>query len=81
MSKTYRMYERLKDEIKAAGLRQSDIAEYIGVYPSNFCKMLFGKGGTGYRAHISLEQACAIQERFFPDISVNELFVTKEYEG
>lgn len=78
--KTYKMYGRLLDEIAAAGLTKGEIARYLGVQPGNFSKMLYGCGGQGTRCAISLERAIKIQERYFPGVSVNELFKTKEYE-
>ena len=80
MGKTYKMYERLIEEMKRAKIPKKRVAEYIEVAPSNFSKMLYGCGGKGARCSISLERAIAIQERFFPELSVNELFMTKEYE-
>ena len=77
--KTYKMYGRLLDEIKAAGLTKKEIAAFIGVEPSNFSCMIYGVHGNGCRCAISLERAIAIQEKYFPGVSVNELFKTNEY--
>jgi transcriptional regulator with XRE-family HTH domain len=77
--KTYKMYGRLLDEIKAAGLTQKEIAAFLGVDPSYLSCMIYGVHGNGCRCAISLERAIAIQERYFPELTVNELFETRAY--
>lgn len=77
--RTYRQYERLVKEMKQKKLKHRDIAELLGVSVYSVGRKLAGTAGNGHALHFSLEQACAIQERYFPEISVNELFKTKKY--
>ena len=78
--RTFGLYRRLKDEMKAKKLKQTEVARYIGVEQSHFSKQLMGyNSSTKCRCLISLEQAIKIQEKFFPELTVNELFETEEY--
>ena len=77
---TFKIYDRLKTEMKRKKITQKEICSYIGVSQSFFSKQLNGyNSSTQCKAYISLEQAITIQEKFFPELSVNELFTTKEY--
>ena len=65
-----RGYSRLLIEIKNRGVRKKDIASYLGINRQALAFKLSGRRN----ARFTVEQAIQIKERFFPDMSVEELF-------
>lgn len=61
-------YSTLRAEIARKGIRQKDIADYLGIWNSSFCTKLSGKHC------FSLQEAVAVQKKFFPEIPVEVLF-------
>lgn len=58
----------LEAEAAKRGILKRSIAECIGVYPRSLSCKLTGKSG------FTLDEAIAIQERFFPDMDFKELY-------
>lgn len=64
-------YPNLKLLISEKGYSQKQIAEGIGIHPRTFCEKLKGQ------YTFTLDEAIKIKEKFFPDISMNELYSKK----
>ncbi len=62
------LYPVLEAEIAKRGILKKQIAEEAGIDQGMLSKRLVGK------TEFMLKEALAIQKRFFPDMSVNELF-------
>ena len=62
------VYPALEAEISRHGIKKYKIAERLGIHPRTFSNKL---GGT---IRFSAEEAILIQEQFFSDMTVNELF-------
>lgn len=78
--KTYYMYYVLAEKIREKGILQKEVAELIGTHPSYISRKINGVHScNGNRAHFSLIEAIKIQEEFFPEMTVNELFKTRAY--
>ena len=62
------VYPALEAEISRHGIKKYEIAESLGIHPRTFSNKL---GGT---IRFSAEEAIQIQEQWFNDMTVNELF-------
>lgn len=79
MSKVYYQYYVLANKPKEKGIPQKRVAELIGKWSTHVSRKINGVYDGGCRAHFSLEEAIKIQEEFFPEMTVNELFKTRGY--
>lgn len=79
--KVYYCYNVLAEEMKKKKIKQRDIAILLGEHECNISKNINGMYSSGYRAHFSLADAIKIQEAFFPELTVNELFKAQEYKA
>lgn len=61
-------YPRLESEIILRGIRKQDIQKQLNCKMATFVLKLNGE------RRFTLDEAIRLQEEFFPDISVNELF-------
>ena len=61
-------YPVLESEIILRNITKKEMREFLGVEQSTFVTKLNGT------RRFSLDEAIRLQEEFFPDISVNELF-------
>ena len=62
------VYPALEAEIARLGIKKYQIAESLGIHPRTLSNKL---GGT---IRFSAEEAVQIQEQWFSDMTVNELF-------
>lgn len=63
-------YTRLIEEIKKRDIKCKAIQKALGLCKSSFSVKLHGKRNSSF----SLEQAIIIQQSFFPDVPIEELF-------
>jgi hypothetical protein len=63
-------YTRLIEEIKSRGIKCKDIQELLNINKQALSCKLHGRRN----ARFSVEQAIAVKEMFFPDMTVEELF-------
>lgn len=68
-------FPTLEAEISRRGVKKKDIAEALGITPRAFSLKMSGKIGFWYK------ETCIIKEKFFPDMSQDELFTSKEKAG
>ena len=66
----FQEYTRLLNEMKARGIKNKDIQELLDINRQALSFKLHGRRN----ARFTVEQAMLIKEKFFPDISVEELF-------
>lgn len=64
----YAYFPKLESEMILRHIARLDLAKCIGMKHNTLCQKLNGK------LRFSLDEAIKIQETYFPDISVNELF-------
>lgn len=65
-----REYTRLIEEISKRDIKCKAIQKALGLCKSAFSVKLHGKRNSSF----TLEQAITIQQRFFPDVPIEELF-------
>lgn len=65
-------YEYLMQKIQERGIRKSVIANALHISPRALYNKLTGK------SPFSWEQACLLQNKFFPDINKDELLERKQ---
>lgn len=63
------MYWNLRKEMKKHGLSQQDLADFMGISRQAFSNKING------RANLLLSEAIAIRDKFFPNKSLDYLFV------
>ena len=63
-------YVRLNEEIRRRRIKCKDIQELLGINKQALSCKLHGRRN----ARFSVEQAIAVKEVFFPDLTVEELF-------
>lgn len=66
------MYSYLKGKIVERGMRQTIIADALGISPKSLGLKLAGK------RDFKWDEVCLIQSRFFPDIDKDTLFMAAE---
>ncbi len=66
------MYNYLKGKIVERGMRQTIIADALGISPKSLGQKLSGK------RDFKWDEVCLIQSRFFPDIDKDTLFAAAE---
>lgn len=64
-------FPRLRGLIAERGVRQTKIAQALGISYRSFHNKMVGNSSFIW------EEVCIIHDRFFPDISKDELFKTK----
>ena len=70
------MYSYLKGKIVERGMRQTIIADALGISPKSLGLKLAGK------RDFKWDEVCLIQSRYFPDIDTDTLFAaTEERKG
>lgn len=67
-------YRAILSEIKKRKLKHKDIQEYLGVTKAMLSRKLHGRSG------IRLDEAVKIRDNFFPDMTIDELFLGKKKE-
>lgn len=63
-------YARLLEEISKREIKHKAIQKELGIAKCTLSVKLHGKRNASF----SLEQAIAIQQKFFPDVPIEELF-------
>jgi len=74
MKKKKIVYPELEAQLAKKGCYKMKLAEMLGIFPRTLSKKLKGD------SHFTVEEAITIQEQWFSEISVNELFKRNEVE-
>ena len=68
------IYPELEAQLAKKGCYKMKLAELLGIMPRTLSNKLSGV------SHFTVEEAIQIQEQWFSDMTVNELFQKKESE-
>ena len=63
-------FNNLKAEMAREGISQKQMAEFLGMTPENLRMKFAG------RVNVSVPEACAIRDKWFPGLTIDYLFVS-----